>query len=227
LYEIQPPTPPALLASETRLLKEFDGLVDKLDFAKLAIPSGKKPVFNIEGFSLTPIVSTISGLRSRDNAGYSVRIRDDIRRTYRTVGDGKGKPYLDASRAIGLVYEGALIAVGAAGIDDNNTLTVVQLQDVTDVRKATAGKNFYKTGLHNGISWRETLVTVWEQLGAELGVDAIAIQSNANSRWPKVQKAGGKGYDDVAQLMGYNPDPVTKNWIKPLPTLSRPAYRRG
>lgn len=201
--------PFAVPPAEAKLLNDFAALVEGLSFPDLAVPSGHRPITQIEKFSFLSITANIKSDSSQYAAGYNVSIKEGVRKTYRDVGN----PYIDTSQAIGLVYGDWLVAVAAASIDRRELLTIVQLQDVSSVRKATDGSKYYKTGLHNGILWRDTLVRAWEELAEQLGASGVAIQSNSNNRWHI--NVLGKGYDDVAQRMGYILDSKTRDWIKP------------
>ena len=113
-------------------------------------------------------------------------------------------PYLDTRQAIGLVYKDMLIAVAGAGLYNSEYIFIKQLQDVTGIHKSQ-GRDFYKTGLHNGFLWRDTMVRVWEQVAAAIGAKGVIIQSNKNNSWPKVRNGGPQTYDDVAIRLGYQP----------------------
>lgn len=207
--------------SEIELAGHFEHLVDSMSVADFAVPVSERPIKAIEAFSFIPVKSKTQLKRTYQSAGYSVNVRPGVRTTY----EGNGVPYLDAAQAVGLVYEGRLIAVAAAGVQDDGNLIIVQIQDVSGVRKSRAGKDFYKTGLHNGMAWRETLVTTWEHIATQIGANRVIIQSNQNNRWDAVKGANGKGYDDLAQRMGYVLDPSTNNWVKA--SLSRGLLSAG
>jgi hypothetical protein len=206
------PASSAIPKCERELISGFATLVPDLQVPDVAVTASDRPVAHIEDFGFRPVVSNAVN-RSITPAGYEVVVPPGVRATYDNF--GQGRPFLDTRQAIGLTYRDHLIAVAAAGIDGRGILTIKQLQDVTGVRKANSGRAFFKTGLHNGLQWRDTLVAAWETVGEQLGVDGFAIQSNRNNRWQTVQGAGDRGYNDVAQRMGYVLDDRTGNWVRP------------
>lgn len=207
---------PELHFSEEKLLSEFEPLLTGVNLQEIAVPAPGRPIRGIEHFDLVPVVHTREVKSSGTRAGYNVSVPEGIRLTYSDRFGDTGMPHIDSSRAIGLVYQEHLIAVSAAEVDQGGRLTVVQIQDVTSVKK-TAGKPYYETGLHNGMLWRDTLVKAWEALGHEIGATGVAIQSNQNSFWTEVRHANGRGYDDLAQRLGYTFDEESKNWFNPKP----------
>ena len=198
---------------EARLAQQFSTQLAQVNFNEVAVRMRKsKPVRDADQFRFVPVV--------RDTIGdiSSMILREvytpaNVRMTYRREG---GKPVLDTPRAIGLVYGDWLVAVGGALATPDGQLLIKQLQDVTDVRKDKNPDLFSKTGLRNGFWWRDTLVTAWEQIGRQLGYTQIAIQSNKNNIWPAVKEANGRGYDDVARRMHYDPEETTGNWVREL-----------
>ncbi len=195
------------------LVAEFDTALGRVDLAQVAVHNGEKPIHRMEAFSLIPVISTVGNQREIDiKAGYSVTLPHDVVSTYE--GDD-GTPYVDAAQAIGLTYDNRLIAIAGATVDVDGNILIVQIQDVSNVRKSKAGKAYYKTGLHNGLQWRDTLVRAWESVAEHVGANGVVIQSNGNNDWSKVREAGSRGYDDVAQRMGYVFDETSKNWVKP------------
>lgn len=215
-YDIPAPTYEATQGKrlDTELHTNFEQLLSGISFQDIATPSGDKPIAHADKFSFVPLVATHPESSSLSPAGFMNRAPHGIRLTYRKS-SGDSPPYLDTSQAVGLVNGDHLIAVAAAGIQDG-ILMIKQLQDVTGVRKDTDKRAFYRTGLHNGFSWRQTLVGAWEELGKGLGAETVAVQSHVNSRWAPVRESGKAGYDDVAEFMGYVQNPVTKDWIKKL-----------
>ncbi|GEM_PF-2866486 len=201
---------------ESRLMRNFEDLVDNLDVADLAVVShNRSEIRDLDKFRFAPIESSYSNYNSRsiESAGFFVKLPQGVHCNY----DVKGKPYLDTRKALGLVYDDHLIAVGAAGVSlTGNTLLIKQLQDVTGVHKnMSTKKEYYSTGLHNGMDWRQTLVRGWEQVATELGMPSVTIQGYMNSRWEPVRERGYPSYDGVAAQMGYEPDGYN-NWVKEL-----------
>lgn len=214
------------------LVAGFEGMVATMSLANVAMSNAESPIKHLERFRLVPISATDTHPWNY-SAGRTITMPSGVVCTYTLE-----KPYIDAGYAIGLTYRHKstdperLAAVAAARIDPDGVLTVIQLQDVTKVSKfievfqdpeAASGVGlpkrtnpaYYRTGLQSGMAWRQTLVRAWEVIGEQIGVTAIAVQSNKNNRWPAVQEAHGHGYDNVAQTMGYIFDPITRNWVRP------------
>jgi hypothetical protein len=166
--------------------------------------TGPTKVAHLERFRFTPLVNTatkISLFLSEYIQPYDASVR------YAGFG-----PYLDTRQAIGLVYDDMLVGVSGAGVDTEGRLFIVQLQDVSGLQKKD-GRDFYKSGLHNGLLWRDTLVAAWEAIAQDIGIDTVIIQSHKNSRWEKVREEGHHAYDAIAQRMHYIPTD-TNDWLK-------------
>lgn len=196
---------------EAALVHTFDDAVDRLLLEDLMLPVPNREIAHSEAFGLTPIVGTDLGPSSLVKAGTEVRIREGITSSYACP---DGPPCLDTRQAIGLTYRSGLIAVAGAGVDMNDRLFVTQIQDVTTVNR-WSGRKYFKTGLHNGFYWRDTLVHAWEQVALDIGAHAVVVQSHVNSRWQTVRESGWYAYDDVADRMGYSREPISRNWVKP------------
>jgi hypothetical protein len=94
------------------------------------------------------------------------------------------------------------------------------VMDVTGVKKETAGREYFKTGLHNGLSWKETLVAAWEEIARQLGAEQMVIQASTNSSWQTVKESGWNTYDGVAKSLGFTQSYITQNWVKPIASLA-------
>jgi hypothetical protein len=103
-------------------------------------------------------------------------------------------------------------------------MKIVQLQDVTGVRKADNPEAFRTTGLREGFLWRHTLVEACEALAGRLGCSEIVIPSHTESKWKAVQRYGYPGLDGVAETLGYSPSGA--EWIKELIPTYGTASRR-
>lgn len=173
---------------------------------------------NLGNYQLVPIRANFDIERTSVSPAYSVAIPMGIATNYRKDG---GKPYLDASLGIGLVFKNTLAAVAAARVDDEGRLQIVQIQDVT-AKDPTDPKQRLKSGLHGGFYWRDTLVQAWMKIALTHGIGTVEIQSAQNSRWMSdARKAQLEaGYDHVAQRMGFVTNPDTKNWSM---TLASPS----
>ena len=205
--------PPHPLDAELR--RSFQPLLNGISFQDIATPSGEKPIAHPDKFRLVPLLSHTPDSPTLQPAGFDNQAPLDIRQTY--PGTSVGMPYLDTRQAVGLVYGDWLVALAAAGIQTaDGVLEIRQIQDVTGVKRETDKRAFYRTGLHNGFSWRQTLVKAWQEIGKGMGAKTIAVQSHTNSFWAPVKKFGKAGYDDVAKAMGYTQNPFTEDWHKDL-----------
>ena len=193
--------------TEYHLMHEFNSLMAALKLPDLMVPVAGRPIAHPELFRLTAIENHYSDT-SLSRGGYSSSADSSVQ-----IHDAP--PYLDTRQAIGLVYEDYLIAVGGAGIDAHGRIFIRQLQDITGIHK-DQGRAYYKTGLHNGFYWRDTLVRCWEEIGAGLGCPAVIIQSDNNNEWDTVRNAGGHAYDNTARRLGYSQIEYG-DWQKVLP----------
>lgn len=197
---------------EKLLSDRFFELVADISVTSTAISLPGRTIANIDDYRLVPMSSSAEPNEwSSVHGGYLEQIEDGVSLTYPSI---QGRPFLDSLFAIGLVYRDHLIAVGGAIVTQSNELLIRQLQDVTGVRKNPDSNNYYKTGLHNGMEWRLTLIKVWEEIGERLGADDILVQSARNSIWPTVIKSGYTSYDGSAKSLGYKYDPASGNWRK-------------
>ncbi len=200
---------------EGRINDHFPEIVDGLVLPDLAVVSKTRDdIRDLDKFRLIPLIPNYNALNhpSMDPIGYDVKLPRNVTCNYEL----SHRPYLDTRNALGLVYDDRLIAVAGAGIRRyDQTLLIKQIQDVSGVTKLLATKKeFYSTGLHNGMDWRQTLVRGWEQIAVDLGLNKIAIQGHKNSHWSAVQDNGYAAYDGVAAAMGYIPK--SNNWTKKL-----------
>jgi|GEM_PF-4441328 len=190
-----------------------DNLADvQQHFAELVVPLPDRTPAHLNRYKLIPLEvdDGEDGIPSNIEPGVKVTYVD------RSGPQPLTELFLDARRGVGLVYDNSLIAVAAGHVEADSTLMITQLQDVTGVRREDNQRAYFRTGLHNGFSWRDTLVNVMEQVAVRSGVAAIGIQSYENSKWPEVIEAGPAGFDTVAQRMGYNPPQYNgDNWVKP------------
>lgn len=183
-------------------------------FAELVVPASpqRRPA-NLNRYRLTPLYTPDGKqLTAPEDTSVEVTYKEQLGEHLVYFGP---HVYVDERRAIGLVYDNKLIAIAAATVTEQSTLLITQLQDVTGVRKRLDQEAYYRTGLHNGFLWRDTLVRIWEEIATEIGSPDVAIQSHLNSPWTAVRRDGKAAYDDVAARMQYEP-PITKgeNWTK-------------
>lgn len=195
---------------EQLLTSIFPELVSNLNIEDvLRMQPGRKIPKNLGDYRLIAITSTRKMSHSSLSAGSTVTIEDGVECNY----GFNGKPYLDSGYAIGLVYRDALAAVAGAHIAEDGQLRVVQIQAV-DTR-AGDPKQKFKTGLHSGFYWRDTLVQAWMNLAPQLGVEEVEIQYSENNFWFNETRRDRfvTGYDAVAQRMGFAQRIDSKNWV--------------
>lgn|GEM_PF-6765550 len=228
-----------LARQEEILTGTFTGTVETLDIAKLAVvPEGRKTPRTLGNFRLIPLMRRPGELydeSSLSHTAYAYDVPEDIRTTYRP---DRGKPYLDTQCAIGLVYSDWLVAVAGAGLTKDGDLKIIHLQDVSGPAgkpSPTDPKARYKTGLHDGILWRDTLVAAWAEVARQTGVaETIVIQSASNNPYDtvrqkvtlpdgSVQPQGYAGYDKVAGRMHFTQDNLNGDWVKPVRNIYRKA----
>jgi hypothetical protein len=207
---------------EQDFINQFNKHVGMLDLTTIMVPIDGRTVAHPETFRVIPIVSrnTESSLGPSGSVGPG---DPAIKCTYGSY--DSGYPYLDTRQAIGLVKGDHLIAVAGAGVDDQGQLKIIQIQDVTGLKKpagrgSTGWSEFFASGLHDGFRWRDTLVAGWEEVARSTGIRTILIQSYRNNNWDTVStKDRSYAYDEVAQRMGYRQvveGKKGKDWLKEL-----------
>ena len=203
----------------------FNEAVDRINLENIAvIEPHRKKMRQLPNFSLQPVRVKETGFpNTLKFGGYGVPVDPTIRVRYGQEGHA---PYLDTPMAVGLVHKDTLAAIAGAGIDTKtNSLRITQLQAVNTAHDPTDPKAKYKTGLHSGLMWRDTLVQAWKEIAADIGIQQIEIQSWLDNDWlyvedsnsdperPKEEDPLYLSYDAVAQRMGFTEDPTTKHWI--------------
>lgn len=189
--------------NERMLRKRLNDAVGRIDFEQIAVPTPgrrQRPDRNFDAYRLITLRSNPAGRPSLGAAGYVKPKSRSITVTYKSGGE----VYLDAMHAIGLAKNGKLIAVASAGIDRSGALKVVQIQDVTSIRRDDP--NYFKSGLHDGFRWRDALVMAWESVAIELGISRVIVQGYQNNTWYTVRSnpvAGKAAYDAVAERLSY------------------------
>lgn len=248
ISEHHTPTPEAIATTSSvrervdqALLGGFKKAVGGLDLTDLAIINeGSRPPRNLGDFKIVPVTSSYDTKESIVSIGFSSTLPSGVRCTY----SGSG-PYLDTSLALGLVKADRnengeltgthwLIAVASAGVNTLGDIVIKQIQDVTgQAGKSTPEdpKARFKTGLHSGFAWRDTLVNAWETIAATTHSSGrIVVQSAKNNDWGKVTRVptgsttglpmGYPSYDAVADRLGYTYHPQSGNWMKTLPAIA-------
>lgn len=211
----EPDYPP----EEAMLKTGFAGVLAKIDVSSIVhLLPGRDMPKSIGDYRLVPITSTNVSASTIDSTGQRCgwRPHDDVVSNYRGFG---GKPFLDASLAIGLVYRDVIAAVAAAGIDNRGRLKIVQIQDITK-KDPDDPRSRFKSGLHGGFYWRDTLVEAWMSVARELGIQEVEIQSAKNNQWNRSHDYPRKqqlktAYDTLAERMGCILSQETANWRVP------------
>lgn len=211
---------PVAATNEAKLTSSFafEEVVGHTSFHETAvIAAGRKIPKSLDEFSFVPLTYRTPRPGNSLASGFDqAHIPDGIKTTY----DGKlgRKPWLDTRFAIGIARNDWLVAVGGAGVDTDGALKITQLQDVSGTSGADRKARF-KTGLHDGFLWRDTLVTAWGAVAMGLAIgDHLTIQSGDNNPWRKLSKHPFPQYDETAQRMGFMQLP-NGNWQKGLPKL--------
>ncbi len=214
--------PESAAAVEILLREHLPQFLAEIDKHETFVAVPDRDIHDIEGYGLTPIPGRIYQTRSKGAGQFAEPIDPAVSVTFyedcRFIA-------LDAGFGIGLTYRGWLVGVSAAFVDDRGYIVIPQLQDVTSVRKSQ-GKQYYKTGLQQGMLWRHSLVAVWETIAERVGATGIAVQSHTESEYEKVRKYGKAGLDDVAHARGYQYHAETKVWEKSLALCAAPPQER-
>jgi hypothetical protein len=178
----------------------------------------------IDRYRLAPIMPprSMSADKTASRAKEFCVLPNDVRAEY--PNSSTDKPFMDTLLGTGLVYDDRLVAVAGAcvgvlriGKTRHDALTIKQLQAVH--AKPVTPKDKFKTGLHSGILWRDTLVQTWQGIAEELGIGHLVIQGAVNNHWTDPERADYPrfvaGYDQVAERNGFVPL-STGNWHKRL-----------
>jgi hypothetical protein len=198
---------------EYQLKRDFAGLVEDIDIKDvLMLQPNRNIPKNIGNYRLVPITSVEENIHSSKPAEIGIKLPGDVRCNFREPG---GTPWLDSSLGIGLAYKDELRALAAGGLAPDGHLNIVQLQ-VVDF-KASDPKLKYKSGLHNGFFWRDTLVMTWMKIAEAVDVGSVEIQGAVNNRWVSDSRLNVlmQGYDGVAERMGFALNNATNNWLAP------------
>ena len=179
----------------------FCSLIAGIEFSEVAQFDPTKSIKNkdevLKRFGLVALTAIHPRPDSMAETGRSWHLGGtDIENRKRTA-------YLDTGQAIALTYKSKLRAVGSGGINPKGQLKIVQLQAIDDAEHQTPRERF-KTGLYDGILWRETLVASWMRVAKEIGVKTMVIQSGHNLKYdhlPLDRRLAG--YDAVARRMGF------------------------
>lgn len=208
---------PANEELEQGLISGFAETVHALDFSDLAvIPRGRSIPKSLGAFSLIPFMSNSPAPRTIMRARSDFDVPEGIRTTFSPKSP---KPQLDAQLGIGLVKGDWLVALSAAGVEGEH-VRIIQNQDVSGTatrRGPDARRERFKTGLHDGFLWADTLTHAWERIAADNPhATGVTMVSGKNSLYPLVRGASHhNAYDGVAERRGYTQVP-SGNWIKRL-----------
>jgi hypothetical protein len=208
-------------ALEERLISGFKDSVQSLDLPEITVlQEGRNLPKSIGSFSLLPIVASSPAANTLVPAGHSLEIPENVTTNYSPQ---HNNPFLDTQLGIGLVNkDNLLVAVASAGVEATS-IRIPQIQDVsglTSRRGVRDRKERFKSGLHDGFLWRDTLVNAWEHVADQQNAESVIIVGGRNSTYPIVRKHGyHPGYDGVAERRDYEQMP-TGNWIKRLGNIS-------
>lgn len=206
---------------EHHLQHDFTELVAGLSLASLAVtmPNRSLPK-TIDRYRLVALQSQVRFARhSATPCGYSYTLPEGTTTPEQTGNKARDGIYLDTGLAIGLVYDGVLRAVGGAAVVGPMRVEVRQLQSAKpSTAEAADSKGRFRSGLHAGFYWRDTLVNAWLNIASKVNVDTVDIQSAGNNGWLNAQRNQQfvEGYDHVAQRLGFSLNLLTKNWQKRL-----------
>jgi hypothetical protein len=201
--------------SKQKLYSAFAPVVGRIALPELVIMhESRKEPRSLGQFSLLPFIGKPGrGVNGAPGENYSLPA--GVRATYGT--GGNNRPYLDAEFSLGLLRNDWLVALAASDIDPDGNIFIKQIQDVSGTSskygRTKRGEHF-KTGLHDGFLWRDTLIAGWIQtaLDSEIG-DKVLIQGSFNNYWldrvPAAQLE--KAYDHVAGRMGFVEN-EKRNW---------------
>lgn len=193
----------------------FPRLLGELAFTDvMVLADGRRAPRTLGEYSLAPIISSESATHATYYpAQYDFSLPRGVQTNYKTWGS---RPYVDTGLAVGLVYKDELTALAAAAVNHDGALMIKQLQAVT--MKAHDPGTKYKTGLHSGILWRDTLVRTWTTIAERMSMSHIGVQAGANNTWDATGKVSLAtliaGYDEVAKRMGFSRDPSSRDWLK-------------
>lgn len=199
------------------LRKWFGAIVEELSLDDVLVLAEDRvaPPQNMADYCLVPVVALDAEQPSLIGAGSNVAVPEGVETNYQING---GLPYLDTGLAVGLVYRDELCALAGGCITPDSELYIMQLQAVTN--KAGDARLKYKSGLHNGFYWRDTLVEAWDRIARRLQLGELRLQSAAHNAWANPEKAGYerfvRGYDEVAERMGFTLDPALNDWVRPV-----------
>ena len=212
--------PYVLSPAEQFLADRYARLVKDLSFAGIAaVALDRKLPRTIDDYRIVPVTPLHDFVKPTiREMGFWARLPEHVRPEY--PGNTRHMPYFDSSLGLGFVYRDRLVAISSAGIDAEespDTLMITQLQAVH--RKTRTNSERYKTGLHAGILWRDTLVSVWEHVAAQSPIGRVGIQGAANNPWRTVDNGEifVAGYDKVAERRDFTLGP-DQNWYKEVPT---------
>lgn len=210
-------------AENARFMGHFPGVVSGVDLqAHMVVKQGEALPNDAKSYQLISLVgpeeisiaTTVNGFsvnKAPERYGCFVK-PDGVECSYSLSG-----VYVDAPSTIGLVYNNSLVAVAGATVEEG-VLRVEQIQGV--VRQVKSPRVREESGLYNGFKWRNTLVSVWEEVAQKCGFEAVEVIGARNNRWYRHENKDRVtrmriGYDRVAKQMGFVPT-NEGNWRKSL-----------
>lgn len=190
----------------------------------MAVTDGRGIPEDVHRYQLYPVIGPDSVSKSKTVNGFQTHIAPESYGTY-VRPDGvdcdysSSGAYVDTPSSAGLLYNGRLVALAGA-VPDGATLRIEQIQGMIRPKGYATKDPLEGTGLDAGFRWRDTLVNVWQEVGAQLGFTAIEIQGHQNCKWyrdydKKRTRRLVAGYDKVAVRLGFEATEAG-NWRKSL-----------
>lgn len=230
------------LLSQFKIMEYFEsGGLDCIDATKLIKECTKEGAAisqkRANSYELEPLRSEGRGERCADGYASEWLEREVIPEVVYSI-------WLDAPTGFILKYKGRpQSVVGVAARPDNGEPMVYQLQGVQG-KKVDFSKKWemhpevgeveskdYVIGkaCSRGLApldWQRLMISVTEEVTANLGQGSIWIQSGKNNKWANIRdnaekwhldkEVAKKTYDETAQRLGFTPDPADGNWRKDL-----------
>jgi hypothetical protein len=167
-------------AAEQKLLADLPVMVGELAVPRLVVPyennkaSRRLPPDVYELFTLKGLVNDLEPdhqLASIEPSDYSYEVSPKPRNV--------SSACLATRDAIGLGYEGELIAFAAAGISHSTgSIYVKQIAGISSDTKSEAGKHARRS-----VRWTETLIRAWAEVGSKVGLEDIELKTYAGVRF--------------------------------------------
>lgn len=224
-----------LAPREDMLRASFSDMVAGIpmrDVAKVISGSrGRRLMERIDDYRLVPVIGR-AGKLSTDMARTDCDIPEGVSVTCDLRYCDPGEVYLDTNYGIGLVYQDRLCGLAGsqlgtyADVDGKlaPSVALIQNQAMTTAAR-NEGSDSQRSGLREGLRWRETLVGAWVHVAGQMGVDRMVIGSAHGNRWnthhdiyPDRDKQLRASLDDVADGLHFTfvPGETSSYWYREL-----------